>query len=462
MGEDKFEQQLKQVIANISYEYQDGRMSGVALLNLVIDRLPQELLDKYAQMLFLPLVMQLLNDESKDCRLKVADCIKLLFTRVSSEMMQSFQDYLTRWCKQSGPLCLASLQVFSLLVESRPEFLRSGSLMQAWTLTLQRNLQIRQMSEWEITYFSLLCLEKLLGGNFNSILYEHKEMWSSVTDCLVDEHPWVKLSASRILRDFVASDSATAVCTQNDGLAFNIVRNLCLHFNAPEGDQSEELTDLVTKSLSHLLPLMQQRPELFYKEDKEDGESEKDQRRAPIFWLIRRLSQMAKNKGCKRRLAIFKCYGLFAAKHFPIVAPHLELMLDGLHRTIVEGQNELENQKFSQKMTRKSISTATALQDHSTQASPDEYTMAEEVLRLLEDSCVFPEEFLAAYAAVKGRAREKKDKRKTEVKAQAVLDPQAYAGLKIQKQARNKERRKRRTQEQRQDMGGLAKRQRSS
>jgi U3 small nucleolar RNA-associated protein 20 len=181
MGEEKFEQQLKQVIANISYEHQDGRMSGVALLTLVIDKLPQELLDKYAQMFFLPLVMQLLNDESKDCRLKVADCIKLLFTRCSSEILQVIQDYCTRWCNQSGHLRLASLQVFSLLIESRPDYLRSGSMIEGWTKNLQDNLKLRQRTEWENTYFTLLCLEKLLDvKSKSSFLFQQTNLLRSV------------------------------------------------------------------------------------------------------------------------------------------------------------------------------------------------------------------------------------------------------------------------------------------
>jgi len=71
MGEGRFEQHLKQVVANISYEYQDGRMSGINLLRLVLEKLPQELLQRNAQHLFLPLILQLVNDDSKDCRAKV-------------------------------------------------------------------------------------------------------------------------------------------------------------------------------------------------------------------------------------------------------------------------------------------------------------------------------------------------------------------------------------------------------
>ncbi|KAG7361182.1 DRIM down-regulated in metastasis family protein [Nitzschia inconspicua] len=463
MGEDRFEQHLKQVIANISYEYQEGRTSAVALLSLIIEKLPPELLEKHAQMLFLPLVMQFLNDDSKDCRLKVADCIKLLFARCSSQLLRTFQDYCMRWSKQDGPLRLASLQVVGLLVESQPGFLRSGSMIDAWVHIIQNNLRNRQSMEWETTYFSLLCLEKLFG-DFLSVLCEHSDLWPCISDCLVDDHPWVKMSSSRILNRLFSTDFADSgilVCTKSTGLLFEVVRNLCSQLNVTEGDQNEDLSDLGTKTLTQVLPLMKERPQLCFKDDGNDSDSETNHSRDPVFWLMRRLSQISKNKGRKRRLAVFKCYAAFSAHHFSVVAPHLELMLEGLHRVIVEGKNETDNQAFSQKKPRKSMPSTHGDKTDPLASSTDEYTMAEEVMRLLEESCSSPEEFLTAYASVKRRARDKKDKRKSEEKAQAVLDPKAFAERKIQKQVRSKERRKRRVQEQRQERGGVVKRRRS-
>ncbi len=77
MGEERFEQHLKQVVANISYEYQEGRISGIILLTLIVEKLPEELLQRHSQILFLPLELQLLNDDSKDCREHLTKCIIL-------------------------------------------------------------------------------------------------------------------------------------------------------------------------------------------------------------------------------------------------------------------------------------------------------------------------------------------------------------------------------------------------
>ena len=91
----------------------------------------------------------------------------------------------------------------------------------------------------------------------------------------------------------------------------------------------------------------------------------------------------------------------------------------------------------------------------------NEHSMAEEVLRLLEDKCPSSNDFLTAYAEVKRRAYSKKQRRKTEQKIEAVQNPQVAAERRIKKQVQNKERRKRRSTEQMIERRGGEKRYRS-
>jgi U3 small nucleolar RNA-associated protein 20 len=462
MSEERFQEHLKQAVANISYEYQEGRLSGIALLGMVIEKMPQELLEKHAAMLFLPLVLQLVNDDSKDCRERLTKSFVVLLERCSTELLQTFQEYCGRWSMQTGPLCLASLQVFGVLVETRPDFLKKSSLDTFWVERLEENLQLRHKNDWETTYFSLLCIERL-SKDFKFTLLEYDDLWSSVIQCLTDQHPWIKIASSRVLEKFFSSESATTILAKKEGLLFDIVRNLCFQLNSSDEQQNEELTNLAVKILALALPLMKAHPQFCYIADEVEEGGAAAGERDPVFWLMRRLAQISKNKGGKRRLAVFKCYGAFASSHFEIIAPHLELILEGLHRTIVEGRNEIENHALSQK----SKSTSSIVQhqkqqeyhqDTTTSADSHEYTMAEEVFRLLEESCTSPDQFITAYAAVKRHARDKKMKRKIEEKAEAVQDPQAAAERKMKKQDRKKQRKKRRAEEQRHARGGERKR----
>ena len=450
MGEGRFEQHLKQIVANISYEYQEGRMSGIILLSLVLEKLPQELLQIHAQHLFLPLVLQLLNDDSKDCRTEVLNCIMLLLKRSSTELLQTFQDYCSRWAKQNGPLRLASLQVFGLLVDSRAEFIKSSSLDLTWILHLEQTLQEREELDWEATYFSLVCIEKLIK-DFKFVLIQQSKLMTCVTECLRDPHPWVRMSSSRVLNNFLTSNSAVELLSQKDGMLFEIVRNTLFQFNVPEEEHSQELSDLGIKTLTFALPLMTKNPQFCYAKDcLADEDSASDDGRDPVFWLLRRLSQIVKTKGRKRRLTVFKCYAAFANGNFQIIAPHLELMLEGLHRSSIEAKNEMENQALSQRRTYSSYGPSTGHND-----VPDtDHNFAEEVLRLIEDKCASSSDFLNAYAEVKRRAYSKKQRRKTEEKIEAAQYPQIAAERRMKKQERNKQRKKWRSEEQARERRG--------
>uniref|UniRef100_A0A7S4ACT1 Uncharacterized protein n=1 Tax=Pseudo-nitzschia australis TaxID=44445 RepID=A0A7S4ACT1_9STRA len=446
MGEGRFEEHLKQVVSNISYEYQEGRMSGIMLLKLLVEKIPQELLQKHSQHIFLPLVLQFLNDDSKDCREQVSNCIVLLFKRSSTDLLQTFQDYCSRWSKQTGPLRLASLQVFGLFVDSRAEFIKSGSLEISWIRHLEQTLQGREELEWETTYFSLVCIEKLIK-DFKNVLIEQVELLTCVIKCLKDPHPWIKLSSSRVLSNFFNSDSAVKLFSQKNGMLFEIVRNILFQLNASEGEQSQVLSELGIKTLTLALPLMMKYPEFCYTEEKAaDEDSESENERDPVFWLLRRLSQIAKNKGSKRRIAVFKCYAAFSDSNFQLVAPHLELMLEGLHRSSIEAKNQIETQSLSTKSASWSYGNRDGQNDESN-VPITEHSLAEEVMGLLEEKCTSSSDFLNAYAEVKRRAYNKKQKRKTEQKAEAVQFPEVAAERRIKKQARNKQMKKRRAEE---------------
>jgi len=448
MGEERFGQHLKQIVSNISYEYQDGRLSGIAFLNLVIEKLPRDLLQRHSQHLFLPLVLQLVNDDSKDCRVEVSNCISTLLKRSSVELLQTFQDYCSRWSKQTGPLRLASLQVFGLLVESRAEFLKSKSLVDLWIQRLEEALYKREESDWEDTYFALICVEKLTK-DFNSNLLRHSKLMTSIIECLINPHPWIKMSSSRILNHFFTSNSAEEFLSQKNGILFEIVRNILFQFNVSEEEQSQDLSDLGVKTLTLALPLMVENPQFCYAEENLiEKESTSENVQDPVFWLLRRLSQIAKAKGSKRRMTVFKCYAAFTISNFAMVAPNLELMLEGLHRSNIEAKNEIENQELSQRRTSSSFSN----DQHD--APVTEHSFAEEVLSLIEEKCTSSSDFLNAYAEVKRRAYNKKQRRKTEQKIEAATNPQAAADRRMKKQERNKRRKKRRSEEQARERRG--------
>jgi U3 small nucleolar RNA-associated protein 20 len=464
MGEERFEQHLKQIVANISYEYQDGRLSAIQMLTTVVDKLPDGLLERHAQLLFLPQVLQLVNDDSKECREAVSACLSALLRRSSVEVLQSFHNYTIRWCSGEGPMQVASLQVFGIFVDTCRDFVQSNDNTAQWISRLRTLLQTPVTSDWEVPYFSLLCLEKftrleeadkpllLTGGD--------TELWNSIVERLVDSHPWIKLASCRIVQKLLnspASDSEIPkVLEETPGMLFEIIRNLCLQLNVEEEEQSEDSSENAIKTLTLALPLVKKRPDLCF-----TSESPHAGLRDPISWVLRRLSSIAKPKGRKRRMAVYKCFAAFCTRYPDVVLTaqedskqrqlYMELMLEPLHRSDLEASNELENPAVLHKASFNSSGQETAVMTES--------SLAKDVLQLIEEGCAdSPESFLLAYAAVKSRARDKKDDRKVQVKAEAVQDPMGAALKKSKKHLQERQRLKRRVEDRRQDRGAQKKR----
>jgi U3 small nucleolar RNA-associated protein 20 len=306
-------------------------------------------------------------------------------------------------------------------------------------------------SEWEVAYFSLICVEKL-SQRFESDLMMEKDqpLWTSIVECLVNSHPWIKLASSRIILQNLLTTSGKEdglFLENNPGMLFEITRNLCFQMNVNEEEQTDALSELAIKSLTLALPIMQEHPELCFSTDTEETE-----RSDPIAWLMKRLSQIARPKGPKRRCAVFKCFAAFVTLHASLVAPHLELMLEPLHRSSLEANNEVEKETLSSYSSRRDSHNGAADEEGGT-PSTSETSLARDVLQLLEDTSASPEGFLKAYATIKTRARDKKAHRKLEAKLEAVNDPKAAAQRKIKKQEHEKQRKKRRVEERRHGRG---------
>jgi U3 small nucleolar RNA-associated protein 20 len=456
MGEERFDEHMKQIVLNFKYEHEEGRLSAMHLASMAVDKLPLPLLEKYAQLFFLPLVLQTANDESKECREAAASCLSHLLRRSSLEVLQTFFDYAQRWSKNPGPVQATSLRLFGIFVESCDEFLKRGGTAQRLMGSLS-HLLCDKDADWEILYLSLLCLEKLSVSSSKLLLSEETDLWVSIIDHLAHSHPWVKLVSCRVVSNYLlALDTQSfdgqavspGFLVKKPGLLFLVVKNLCVQLNVKEEEQNDTLADLAIKSLAWILPVMKQHPHLCFEKEEEEEENDEDNReREPVQWLMTRLSSMAKNKGTRRRGAIFKCFAAFATSHNSIVSPtYLELMLEPLHRAIVEASNETENPNVLFKPTANAAAVS------------EDISLARDVLQLLEESCTASEDFLRAYAKVKTRARDKKEQRKIDAKTEAVLDPQEAAKRKVQKQLREKSRKKRRVDERRLGRGDKAKR----
>lgn len=444
MSEERFEEHLKQIVANIGYEHTEGRLSAIEMLTAVIEKMPYDLLQHHAQLLFLPQVLQLVNDETKQCREAVSKCLSILLRRCSTEVLNSFHNYVVRWCGGAGPMQVASLQVFAIFLEACDVFTKGYT--SDWLGRL-RVLIKESSQDWEVAYFSLICVEKLAKMD-DSVLRTENELLPFIIERLIDKHPWIKLASCRIVLGVFAVDDPV-VLLQSPGMLFDIVRNVCFQINVDEEDHNEELAIMAVKTLMKALPLVRRHPELCFTEDSPHAGL-----RDPVAWVLRRLCGIAKPKGRQRRMTVYKCFAGFCSLHSSVILTaddekqrrlYLELMLEPLHRSNLEATNERENPNVFHKPS------SEVVEEEMTESS-----LARDVLQMIEESST-SEDFLATYAVIKMRARDKKEQRKTQMKAEAVQDPAAAALRKTKKHAQEKDRKKRRVEDRRRDRGAVKK-----
>lgn len=462
MGNERLEQHFKQLILNTKYSYEEGRQSAIELLTATVQKLPIPLVEEYSQLFFLPLVLQLSNDDSKVCREAIAISIGVLLKRLSMQVLHALYAYCSKWMNDHR-LRRAATQVLGLFVDSRPDFFQKGSIGGEVVATLRDALvkdEQEGMPSWEKCYLSLQTLEKM-NSKLPSAVQRDMELWQGILKCLIHSHPWIQEVSSRLISSHLQSLNPRNLETlrlQNEsdelcdmpfiiklsGALFEIARNICFQISTKDENLSDDVIRLAVKNLTWVIVAMHFSPRLCFKADDKrkdldtlkiqgncggydgvcvDGDvvleeyeeideySQRKQIRDPVNWLISRLSGMTKGSRCnpKCREVVFKCFGSFAITCEPVI--------------------------FSPPVVEKIIEALLSSPD------AEEGELAKEVLQILEnklDSTIY----LTAYTSVQSRLRVKRQERKDKRRVEAVVDPQSAAKRKIEKQQREKSRKK--------------------
>ncbi|KAL7571718.1 hypothetical protein ACA910_002818 [Epithemia clementina (nom. ined.)] len=424
--------ELKQLIVNIQFDGVEGRHAAISMVASVIAKFPDPVIAEQSKLFFLPLTMQLVNDESEKGRRAVSECISTLLSRLSTDLLQSLFDYAVAWGSSSDHrLRRASLSVLGLFVDSCGVFLNVDvNLNEIIRLALD---SLDKSTDWELVYCALLLVEKA-NAKWPGTIAGIRLLWLKIVDCLSGLHPWVNLVSLRLVWQHLQSmdpssfvQDKTETFLQQPGNLFKVTHALCSFLDCDDEELNDDALAFVVKGLTFSLKASTQFPQLCFAVQDDGHEASRGN---PVKWLLTRLSQIAKPKGPKRRQAVFKCFAAFAKYGDGVVFDHLELMIEPLHRVERETKNEIEN------VPQRAVDIAS-----------EEAQVALDVLHLLEQHCSPYDKFVDAYGAVKQRAHETKMKRSEDTKAEAARDLRVAAQKKVDKQIREKERRKRRVSE---------------
>ncbi len=221
----------------------------------LISRFPEEVLDKYTELFFLPLLACLVNDESAACRKMVGLLVGSVMKHASKSKKDALIHMVSTLCG-SGELLRrrAASQALGIMVEHLGDSAeRYAEKVLTVVSSSVKNLLHKANQEWEVVYFLLLATEKLLRavpklaeqGDLDtlSVMVQQKT--------LVHKHAWVRLSASRIMGTLFCGTSArVGALLKKGGGGFAVIKDLCAQLAATNLD--EKLGQQVVKNLCFL------------------------------------------------------------------------------------------------------------------------------------------------------------------------------------------------------------------
>ncbi|GBG32245.1 Small subunit processome component 20-like [Hondaea fermentalgiana] len=436
----RLRQHLDLLVANLDFELEAGRQSGLEMLRAILAKFPHEVLDEIASFLFLSLVQRLVNEDSSACRAIVAEVLKRLFNKVSGQPASTLLDLMETWLTQDGELLLkrAAAQLVGIVAET--EVGRSMARKRAEELfeTLVAILDSDRATadakggwreafadaaeededHWLTTYYALMSLQKLCAsvralGEAKAIgLYEN-----GLLGALVEHHPhrWVKLAALRMLGQVLDTDSDKAQSRTMDEV-FTLAQAQVKVVN----DESLEtqMAEQLTKNLVWAFTFFTTRALAESEDEKSADAFEK------LTWLVRRLSFTARYKGGSddrgradlRQLVAFRLFAMAATQLGEKLEPLLVPMLQPLVRV---SEQPAEHGK--------------------TYEAPQ---LARDVLELLEQ-IMGAQTYLRAFTSVQTSIETTRRDRKSARAAERVQDPISFQRKRQQKSKASRESKKR-------------------
>lgn len=208
----------------------------------LVTKFPEEVMTRYIQFMFLPLITRLVNDESAQCRKMVGLLLKSLVQRAPRTMMDSLLDLVISWVGGGDLLQRrAASQVLGLVVEQLGNACERYLEKILTSVASSISSLLKKDGGWEVCYYLLIASEKLLNaipklaekGDLGQLCALVQE------GVLLHKHTWVRLCGSRILGTLfgVAGGSRMAGVLGKCGGGFNVLKALCAQMASPLFDE---------------------------------------------------------------------------------------------------------------------------------------------------------------------------------------------------------------------------------
>jgi U3 small nucleolar RNA-associated protein 20 len=212
LGARKVQHYLEILLINLKCEQSEGRVSIICAIHALILKFPKAILYDIAEVIFLPLVVQLGSDKCTSCRISAGESLIALLKRVDSSLKVKFLLWMEKWFIEEENMFLrqTSLQVIGIIIQICPQDALC-TLENIWpdlNMILGSNYSSDNGS-WSFLYKTLLLIEKVSGCTPDCLPFiasRAGETISLVMNHLGHAHQWIQASAVRILRNYLRTE----------------------------------------------------------------------------------------------------------------------------------------------------------------------------------------------------------------------------------------------------------------
>ncbi|KAK3309713.1 armadillo-type protein [Chaetomium strumarium] len=453
----RWEKQLKFIVANLKYEREGGRLSVMEVINLLLKKSADEFAQEVAATCFIPLVFVLANDDSGKCRLAAGELIKEIFRVADRERQSKFMTLLRSWAEQDGnPAVLKlALHAFGLYFEGRQPSTKDNKDLGLVTGKLGKVLGDEEAleSDWELANTALTTLQTLVQVHPQTVLApDTGELWSDVQACLAHPHLTVKLTSIKLLSMYLADFARNAgkgvqlPLTGSHGLELDgedvndLVRLSLGILSAPEVDEAlaQEAVQIVMFLGGFLDADKTEDEEGDEAEEDEDNDSKESARHADMKYLFWKLASIIrKERQPKPEMLVSKLAAMDLLEAFCVKTPTETVLASA--KTILRPLRNLTDPSIRQPFSLNELfkTRYEALK-----------TKAQSVMGTLQRR-LGSAEYTKALLAVGEHIRERRQQRSSKRKIEALTAPEKYGREKRKKFEKKKEKRKVRGREQR-------------
>ncbi|KAK4098841.1 hypothetical protein N658DRAFT_476512 [Parathielavia hyrcaniae] len=459
----RWEKQLKFIVANLKYEREGGRLSVMEVINLLLKKSADEFAQEVAATCFIPLVFVLANDDSEKCRLAAGQLVKEIFRVSDKERLSKFMILLRSWLEQDGnPAVLKlALHAFGLFFEGREPSARDNKDLNLVTDKLVEVLGDEDglESDWELAQIALTTVQTLVQRHPQKVLApDSSELWSEVQACLAHSHTTVKLTSIKLLSMYLADFARNAgkgqklPLTGSHGLELDdddvndLVRLALGILSAPEVEESlaQEAVQIIMFLGNYLESDKAEKAEGDEVEEDDDNNAKEYAQQADMKYLFWKLSSIIrKERQPKPEMLVSKLAAMDLLEAFSVKTPTDALLASA--KTILRPLRNL---------TDPSIRQPFSLNDVFKTRYDTLKGKAQAVMETLQRR-LGSAEYTKALLAVGEHIRERRQQRSTKRKIEALTAPEKYGREKRKKFEKKREKRKVRGQEQREHRRGF-------